>query len=779
MEISNRTAQMLEWPDFLQFYSAYVSSPAGRNRMAQIVPVADLTSELQLSREILDCAKKGILPGFESLENISSMLEKAAIPNQILDGINLFHIGRLAALNNEIRTQASGWKTEYPQLYHLCDKLPDLKEIEKQLTSAIEPTGEVKEDATPELARIRKQILHLKDRVEKALEKYLRDPRYQDALQEEYVTYRHGRAVLLLRTDHKSVIRGVVHGESGSGASLFVEPLPVLELNNDLAQLTDRHQEEILRLLRELTASVGSQSHQFLTSLDSLVHLDLLFARGRFGRALDCIVPEITEEFHIVLRNGRHPLLQSALARQNKQMIPISFELVPEKQALVVTGPNTGGKTVFLKTAGLLSLMTHCAIPIPASEGTTLPQFSAIEADIGDQQSISENLSTFSSHITNVASIFSKLKERSLILMDELGTGTDPEEGASLAVAILEELLKHNIKTLVTSHHTPVKLFAFNHSSCLSAAMEFDEKTLEPTYHVLMDQTGASRAFEIASKLGLPNSILLSARKVSGSQLKEMQEFQKRLQERIEILTKTQSDLETQKSVWEAKAREQKQKLDSLQDRLNLQRRELKEKNTDLLRTLTAEVESLMANIREASIKQELRKQWKEQVQPITEQLEALTPVVHEDQEFQIGERVWVTLYRDFGELLSLKKGQAELLIRNKRFTVPVTMLEKKEPIAQSLPKGVQMNVPEKLVERELNLIGQTVEEALDLVDKYLDDAVLSQLPEVRLIHGHGTGRLKKAVEEMLSGHPHVKRFHPEARERGGSGVTVVELKQI
>ncbi len=321
-------------------------------------------------------------------------------------------------------------------------------------------------------------------------------------------------------------------------------------------------------------------------------------------------------------------------------------------------------------------------------------------------------------------------------------------------------------------------MFAYNHPECLTAAMEFDEHTLQPTYRVLMDQTGASHAYDIAAKLGLPHSILQSARNNSDKQQSQVQEFQARLQERIESLTKIQSDLEHEKSVWEAKARQQQQQLESIQEKLNLQLKELRDKNIDIIRTLTAKVEGLMTNIQEARSKHELRKQWREDVEPAIENLKALTPVIQEEPEFKIGERVWVTLYRDFGELLLLKKGQAELLIRNKRFTVPLTMLEKRESIAQTLPKGVQLNVPEKEVARELNLLGRTVDEALDLVDKYLDDAVLSQLTEVRLIHGHGTGRLKRAVEEMLSKHPHVERFHPEALQRGGSGVTVVELRQ-
>lgn len=779
MKVSPRSLSMLEWPDFLTLYSNYISSPAGRDQLHRIVPISDPTEEMQLSLEILDNAKKGSLPTFTTLENIDPLLEKAAIANQVLDGVDLFRICHLAGLSNELRMKASGWKTEYPRLHQQCSGLPDLKEIEQQIAEAIEPTGEVKEDATPELAKIRRQILNLKGRVEKALEKYLYDSRYRGALQEEYVTYRHGRAVLLLRADHKGTIRGVVHGESGSGASLFVEPLAVLDLNNGLAQLTDRQQEETLRLLRDLTAAVGSHSQELLSALDHLIQLDLLFARGRFGKAFTCIVPEITEDLRIHMQNARHPLLQSALSKQGKEMVPISFELGPEKKALVITGPNTGGKTVFLKTAGLLSLMAHCAIPIPAAEGSTLPRFSALEADIGDQQSLSENLSTFSSHISNVVSILSHLEERSLILLDELGTGTDPEEGASLAVAILNELLKYNVKILVTSHHTPIKIFAFNNPLCLTSAMEFDENTLQPTFRVLMDQTGASHAYEIADKLGLPESILQSARKVSGSQQTQMQEFQKRLQDRIDSLTRIQSDLQHEKSVWETKAREQQEKLDSMQERLNAQLKQLKDQNTDLIRTLTAKIEQMMSEIREAKTKQELRKQLKEEVEPVIQKLKELTPSNQEEQNFKIGDRVWVTLYRDFGELLSLKKGQAELLIRNKRFTVPVSMLEKRDSVAQSLPKGVQLSVPEKTAEREMNLIGQTVEEALELVDKYLDDAVLSQLPEVRLIHGHGTGRLRKAVEEMLAHHPHVKRFRPETQQRGGSGVTVVELKQL
>jgi DNA mismatch repair protein MutS2 len=505
----------------------------------------------------------------------------------------------------------------------------------------------------------------------------------------------------------------------------------------------------------------------------------MVLARGRFGKEFRCIVPEVTSDFSIRLLEARHPLLEATLSKQNRAVVPFTIEMGTDKKALIVTGPNTGGKTVFLKTVGLLSMMTHCAIPVPAAEGSALPLISSIEVDIGDQQSISESLSTFSSHMSNIRRILQNVQERSLVLLDELGTGTDPEEGAPLAVAILQHLLESNIKTLITSHHSLMKMFAFNDPSCLTAAMEFDEANLLPAYKIHVDQVGASHAFDIAERLGLPAGLLKNARSLMGEDRRRIEEFQRRLQEKIASLTKRQEELELEKAQWEARAHEQQHKLDALQSKLEQQLRALREQNTDLIRTINAKVETLLENIRDTAERQKLRKQYKQEVVPSISQLQELTATEQKEETFAPGERVWVNLYKDFGQVVSIKKGQAEVLIRNIRFSVPVSTLEKKVAVQETLPKGVEVHFEEKNVEPELNLIGQTVDEALVNADKYLDDAVLGQLPQVRLIHGHGTGRLKRALEEMLSSHPHVRGYHPETPQRGGTGVTVVELKQL
>jgi DNA mismatch repair protein MutS2 len=780
LKSSQQTLEVLEWPEFLRFYSGFVASSAAKARAARIVPSDMPEKELALAREVLDAASHDLMPALAPLEDITDLLKKSAIENHILEGIELVHVAKLAALNNETRRMGDTWKSVYPLLHEIGAKLADLKTVEQAISSQIEPTGEVKEDATSELKRINRQILSIKTRVEKALEKYLSGANYRGALQEDYVTYRHGRAVLLVRADNRSTIRGVIHGESGSGASLFVEPLNVLDLNNELAQLADRQTEEIRRILRELTALVGKECDVLLWTLHRLIDLDLLLARGRFGKAFDCVVPELTREFRIDLRQARHPLLQHTLQQQNRTVVPFSYRLDPEQKALVLTGPNTGGKTVFLKTTGLLVLMAHCGIPIPAAAGSVIPELNSIEADIGDQQSIAESLSTFSSHIRSIVRILSNLQERSFVLLDELGTGTDPEEGAPLAVAILQELLRHNIKAFVTSHHSDLKMYAYQNPQCVSAAMQFDTQNLQPTYHILLDQVGASHGLDMAAKLGMPASILESARQLSGETRREVQSFLEKLQQRIEQLTAEQRTLEQEKASWEQKSKDQQVQIDRAQHKLEERLKTLQERNTDLVRTLNARVETLLAAIKNAQVRQEMRKEYKEQVAPAIEQIKALTaealPAPFAS-DFKPGEHVWVNLYKEFGEVVALKKDQAELIIRNKRFTVPLTTLERKQTLPESLPKGIQVYLEQKHVELELNLIGQTTEDGVAAADKYLDDAFVAQLPQVRIIHGFGTGKLRRAIESFLSTHPHVKSHHPEKQDRGGGGVTVVELK--
>ena len=780
MIISQASAIVLEWPQFLQLFAEYVASSAAREEIRLVRPVDNLPEQLQLTRDALLCAQKGAMPSLSSIENIENLIRKTGIENHIAEGIELYRIGRLATLSNEIRNTASGWVREFPQLHARGSRLPDLRLVENEIIAKIEPAGEVKEDATPELTRVLKQILNLQSKVENALQRFFKDSRYKTALQEDYVTYRHGRAVLVVRMDDKSAIRGIVHGESGSRASLFVEPLSVLELNNELARLADRQTQEVRRILKDLTMLTGNHADALLFALQQLIQLDLIFARGRFGKAMDCVVPEFTDDFRIILKQARHPLLQATLQKQSRAVVPVDLELNSEQKALVVTGPNTGGKTVFLKTAGLLSMMAHCALPVPAEEGTVFPKLAAIEADIGDQQSISESLSTFSSHINSLVGILSNVRSRSLILLDELGTGTDPEEGSPLAVAILEEFLKHDVKVVVTSHHSAMKVFAFNNPQCLTAAMEFDGVNLQPTYRVLLEQIGASHAFEIAGRLGVPQGILQRARKLTGEDRRQVEEFQKKLHERIRLLEQNQQELQKEKAVWEEQALRQREKLTALETKLEEQRKRLREQNTDLVRTLNAKVESLLGRIRDAGTRRQLRKQVEDEMVPVIRKIEETTapdtPAVI-DAGIRKGDRVWVQLYKDFGEVSSIKKDQAEVLIRNKRFLVPLETLEKKESISKMLPKGVELHTSEKNVSPALNVIGQTVEEALSNVDKYLDDAVLSQLQQVRIIHGFGMGKLKKAIAEMLTGHPHVSRFHHESQERGGTAVTVAVLR--
>ena len=598
LQLTPSSLTMLEWPEFLQFYATFAASPAGREEAVMIRPPEALADELALTSEALGAAMKDQIPALGSLENLTTLLQRAAIENATLEGVELYRVFRLLSVNNEVRGYASGWSKEFPGLHAAIQKLPDLRGPEHEIESKIDPTGMVKEDATEELHKLHRQIWGLKARVEHALERFLRDSRYQPALQEDYVTYRHGRAVLVVRADQKSMIRGVVHGQSGSGASLFLEPMHVLELNNELAELNDQLASETQRILQQLTALVGKDADLIQYAMKQLVRLDLIFARGRFGKNFRCTVPLIATEFRMNLIDARHPLLEATLRKQNRAVVPLSVELPPDRKALVLTGPNTGGKTVFLKTIGLLSLMAHHALPIPAAEGSTVPRFTAVLADIGDQQSIAESLSTFSSHMQNIHAILSDLRECSLVLLDELGTGTDPEEGAPLAVSILQELLQRDVKAVITSHHSQMKIFAVNNPQCIVAAMEFDERNLAPTFRVHLDQVGSSHAFDIAERLGLPAHLLERARGMMGEDRRQLLEFQSRLQERIHTLTDRQEQLEHEKNEWEAHAARQQEKLDSMQSKLEAQLKTLKDQNTDLIRTINAKVEQLIEAIK-------------------------------------------------------------------------------------------------------------------------------------------------------------------------------------
>jgi DNA mismatch repair protein MutS2 len=604
-------------------------------------------------------------------------------------------------------------------------------------------------------------------------------------VQEPLVTIRNNRYVIPLKPDYQRLLRGIVHDHSGSGATVFVEPLDVLELNNRLVELTTAEDAEVHRILRQITAEVWEAQSDIRQVASILGEVDYILARARLSQLLDCHEPELTDESRLALRQARHPLLCEAAHGNHAAIVPASLTLEPGTHTLVITGPNTGGKTVLLKTIGLLTVMAQAGLHIPAAEGSAVALFWQILVDIGDEQSIAQNLSTFSGHMQHIVSFLRDADEGSLVLLDELGAGTDPAEGAALGIGILEHLYRRGATTFVTTHHQSIKLHAHTHPAMDTAVMEFDVDTLQPTFHVRVGYFGGSNAFAIARRLGLSPEVLETAQTYIDADQHRLLEVAERLQSELRALEQHRREVERDRHLaaqarayYEARVTEYDEERRLLLTRaadeasgwLVEARQRLDQAIHHVRRQgLTPEVEPAKALVRQVEA----------ELERMTAQVSGPTPAV---KRVPVGEPVWLPKWRvrgvvlkwpDAGDVVEVQAGQMTL-------KVPTAQLE---PVSGHASTAATFSAPAYARTRsapepssELNLIGWRVSDALPYLDKYLDAAVTAGLHRVRIIHGKGSGRLRTAVHELLTSHPQVKAYVPCSPQEGGWGATLVEI---
>ncbi len=810
------SAAALEWPRLRDHIAGRTNSPLGRAWVLALEPSADLGwigRQQQRTAEIRTMLTRGGTFEFHGLFDPTVLLDKARIEGAALESIEirdlLAIVERIAAWRNLLNPPPNATRYEWPGVAELSSPLRDYDPppLLRLLRGKIEPDGSLNDDASPELRRIRRAMERQHRAIEESLRKSLRGLSEGGSTQEELITIRGDRFVIPVKAEFKRKVPGVIHGSSSSGQTVFVEPLETIEQNNELVRLLDEEQSEIHRILVVMTHALGENASAIHLGTSILAEVESHFARARFAIALNCVSPVFTEE--LALTAARHPLLElrmraaaAATGDEAKTPVPLTILLPLDARQLIISGPNTGGKTVSLKTLGLLSLMAQSGIPVPAEEAK-LPLFTSVYADIGDAQSIERNLSSFSAHVVNLDRISREATPDSLVLLDELGSATDPEEGAALAVAIATHFLTLKAWCCITTHLTSLKVYAANHPGVLNAAVGFDQQTLTPTYELRLGVPGASAGLNIAERLGLQHEIIAAARAQMTTQTADIGAFLDQLHDQLtaatverETLQQRERELAREKvrldiegrAEQKARTKELEAKLNSLIEDFAYQLRETVKAIDD--KTVAKKI-ARDSEQRIAALRREFSSQFNSTVLAHTTRADKNDPAAqpHIPKGIKVGDLV---------KLKSLgRQARVERVIDAKTYEVsmgPMKMRAAIDDIAEV--ESVKVVTPLEAARKrggitvatssgdadyipsEINVIGRTADEAHDEVERFLDRAFLAGLPRIRIVHGTGMGVLRRTLREYLRSHPHVTAVTEPPHNQGGQGATEVELRQ-
>ncbi|MGI6209806.1 MAG: endonuclease MutS2 [Anaerolineae bacterium] len=799
----NKYLELLEYPKVLAQLAEQTSFSGGRELALSLDVTTDLAEatrrqkETTEARQLLDVKADVSLGG---AHDVRPLLERARrgsrlMPQELLD------VESTLAAGQPIYRTLTRMAGQFPLLASLAARIEACRPVVDEVRRCITPKGEVADSASPELARARSELAAVRDRLLQRLERIVTAEDNTPYLQEPIITQRSGRYVIPLRAECRGRIRGIVHDESSSGATLFIEPLATVELNNELREAQIREEREVLRVLDRLTGLVAQEAPHIERTVEVLAEFDLIFARARYAERLRAVEPNLVdfaprqvldEERSIYhpgtrlrLLQARHPLLPQDV------VVPIDVVLRLGPQGyfvIVVTGPNTGGKTVALKTVGLLSLMAQAGMHVPAAEGTTLTVFDGVYADIGDEQSIEQSLSTFSSHMSNIIHILGQATERSLVLLDELGAGTDPVEGSALARALLSELIQRSVTTMATTHHPELKVFAQGEPGVANASVEFDARTLAPTYQLTIGLPGRSNAFAIAERLGLQRQIVERARSLVDPQVLQTEDLLreiKLLREDTERLLAEAAETHRQAQERDAELQRRLDELEQERERILEEAREEGRQELQALREEIAATRSHLAKARVAEQVSQVRRALAEAESLEARAAEVVAPrptARRAGDEPEVGDLVWVGSLKTQGTVTAVEAGHAEVAVGSLRLRVVLDDLEVREPAADETPvhargRSRDVHLPTGgAVKSELHLRGMRVEEAMPELQRYLDEAYLAALRTVRVVHGKGTGTLRRLVREELTRHPLVASVRSGGPGEGGEGVTIAEL---
>ena len=822
--VTHTSSRLLEFETLRDLIAGYASSPLGQRRIAELLPSLDrawIETQQQLTTEIREYRRVGGRFEFMGLPEIKKLIEKSRIAGAALETTEIRDVVLVADRGAEwreiVRQPPAAMRSEWAAVAALSAGIQDFTDFLRGFRNKILPDGTLDDRASPELSRVRREIEKQKRQIQESLRGYLRKLAEGGTVQDELITIRGERFVIPIKVEQKRRVQGVVHGASSSGQTVFVEPLETIEQNNELVRLLDEEQAEVHRVLLEMTRQIGENADAILTAADVLAELELQFAKARFAEDYNCVAvslsadaslwsdgrprPSEASAVRLLLHRARHPLLERNLKLKSAKIVPITIELEGDRRQLVITGPNTGGKTVSLKTLGLLALMAQSGIPVPADRAD-MPVFDAILADIGDYQSIEQNLSTFSAHVTNIDFISRTATANSLVLLDELGSATDPEEGAALAVAIAEHFRQVGCMIAIATHHTSLKVYGANTAGVINASVGFDETTLQPTYELKIGVPGASAGINIAQRLGLNPAIIASARSRLGSQTQDVARFLDRLHSDLR-------DLETERSRMKAREQELEREKSQLASEGRKEQqakiREMETKLEALFRDFEYQARETVNAVQDRAAAQKLSKDAERRIakmrREFREQFDA-TVVAHATGADRGDPNAQPSLVKHVseGDTVKLKSmGRAAIVkkkIGDNHFDVEIGSMKMRiarediaevqarandSPVQAARARGISVSLQGETsalnMPTEINVIGRTVDEATSEVEKFVDRAFLAGMPRVRIVHGSGMGILRKALRQYLQKHPHVESVTEPPANEGGGGATVVELR--
>ena len=785
-----KSLRTLELPAVLELLAAEAVSGAARELARTLSPSGDRAEVSRRLDETSAAAKMMVVsgsPSFSGVKDVRASLQRADMGG-VLNTRELLDIAGVLAAARGVKAYGTADRQEKTCIDYMFSALQANRFLEDKITGSIVGEDEIADAASAELASIRRLIRAASARVHDALQKIISSPSYSKALQEPIITMRSERYVVPVKAEHKGSVPGLVHDVSGSGATLFIEPMAAVKSNNELRELRAKEKTEIERILMELSADCAAHREDISLDFDMLVRLDLVFAKAKLAYRLDCTAPVLTER-GITLRRARHPLISKDV------VVPIDVTLGGDFDTLVITGPNTGGKTVTLKTIGLLSVMAQCGLHIPAADGSSLPVFEEIMADIGDEQSIEQSLSTFSAHMTNIVRILDECDDRSLILFDELGAGTDPTEGAALAISVIEHARRCGATIAATTHYTELKIYATTQHGVMNASCEFDVETLRPTYHLLIGIPGKSNAFAIAKRLGLAEEVIADARSRVGSESATFEATIEKLEQVRQLLERDRQDAAGKLRTAEAERKKAAMLRAELSVRLEKAdekaRRDAERILTDARRTAEEVFRDLdqirkmekeddshhRANEARAALRRKLNLAEEEAAAasqlPEEPKVSARPVKVGDTVEIlSMGVKATVTAVSP-DRVLTLRAGIMNVTAKESE----VYLLADAKPIEVVASAGQSAKLRSAGAASEIDLRGMERFEAVDAAERFIDAAVMGKLEEVRIIHGKGTGALRTAIQDMLKRNKAVKRFRLGKYGEGESGVTVVTLK--
>lgn len=794
--MNEKVLRVLEYDKIVERLADRASSNLGKELAGELMPSTDFDEIKQALKETTDavtCILRKGSPPLGGIHDIRSSIQRAVAGGMLNPG-ELLRVADVLRASRKLKGYITQDKMELEDtntILLLCSNLGTNRTLEDRLDQSIESEDQLSDYASPALASIRRDIRRLQDSIKDKLNSIIRSAQNKKIMQDAVVTLRGDRYVVPVKAEYRSQFPGLVHDISQSGATIFIEPLAVVEANNEIRQLKNKEEREIERILMELTGEVANNADLLTENVKLLSRIDFAFAKARLSLDIKGVEPVLNTERRIVIKKGRHPLIDPAV------VVPVDISLGDSFSTMIITGPNTGGKTVTLKTTGLFVLMAQAGLHIPAAENSEMCVFRKVFADIGDEQSIEQSLSTFSSHMKNIVNILNEVDEDSLVLFDELGAGTDPTEGAALATAILDRLTKRGIRTMATTHYSELKIYAMTTPGVQNACCEFDVETLRPTYRLLVGIPGRSNAFSISKRLGLDEGIIEDAKNfLTGEDiqfeelLSDIQKNRLETEKEREQATREMREIERLKEA----AREQKKKIeDEKENILNQARKEARSILADARRQAEAIMERLK-ELEKAYHQQNAEREMMELKQNIRQKINELDERMAESvlprkgyakppESLKPGDTVMIINLNQKGTVLEAPDKDGNVLIQAgimkiKMHITQLRLVDEQRNITDSIQNTRVSGVKSGNVGLELDIRGLNIEEARVKIDKYIDDVVIAGLHEVSIIHGKGTGALRKGVHEFLSKHPHVKSFRLGKYGEGETGVTIVTIKE-